>query len=76
LNTFKYEREKVSLDKYTIVEANRVRTVYNWLQYFSPDDVTVEFADNGFKVESLYSDVAGKPFDPQSSEFAVIAERL
>lgn len=76
LNTFKYEREKVVLDKYTIVEANRVRTVYNWLQYFSPDEVNAEFADNGFKVESFYSDVAGKPFDPRSSEFAVVAERM
>jgi SAM-dependent methyltransferase len=76
LNTFKYEREKVSLDKYTIVEADRVRTVYNWHQYFSPEDINVEFADNGFKVENLYSDVAGKPFDPQSDEFAVVAERL
>ena len=35
LNTFKYDREKVVLDKYTIIEADRTRTIYNWLQYFS-----------------------------------------
>ena len=29
LNTFKYEKEKVILDKYTIIEADRKRTVYN-----------------------------------------------
>ena len=74
-NTFKYESEKVVLDKYTIVEADRVRTVYNWLQYFSPEEIAGEFEASGFEVESLYSDVAGTPFDPQSSEFAVVAER-
>jgi 2-polyprenyl-3-methyl-5-hydroxy-6-metoxy-1,4-benzoquinol methylase len=35
LNVFKYQREKLVLDKYTVVEAGRTRTVYNWLQYFS-----------------------------------------
>ena len=34
LNVFKYEAENVVLDKYTIVEAERTRTIYNWLQYF------------------------------------------
>jgi len=31
LNTFKYDEEKVVLDKYTIIELERTRTVYNWL---------------------------------------------
>ncbi|MHC5000492.1 MAG: hypothetical protein ACYTE1_06710, partial [Planctomycetota bacterium] len=29
VNSFKYDKEKVSLDKYTIIEKNRTRTVYN-----------------------------------------------
>lgn len=73
LNTFKYGRENVVLDKYTIIEADRTRTVYNWLQYFSPEGLQAEFADCGFKVDSLYSDVAGSPFDPESKEFAIAA---
>jgi 2-polyprenyl-3-methyl-5-hydroxy-6-metoxy-1,4-benzoquinol methylase len=36
-NTFKYKTEKVVLDKYALFEADRTRTVYNWLQYFSPE---------------------------------------
>jgi len=75
-NTFKYEEEKIVLDKYTIVESDRVRTVYNWLQYFSPEGVRAEFSDSGFKVTNFYSDVAGQPFDPQASEFAVVAASL
>ena len=75
LNTFKYEEERVALDKYTIVESERTRTVYNWLQYFAPEDLEREFRDAGFSMKGLYSDVAGTPYDQDSSEFAVIATR-
>jgi SAM-dependent methyltransferase len=75
LNTFKYEKEMVALDKYTIVESERTRTVYNWLQYFAPEDLDKEFRDAGFSIKGLYSDVAGTPYDRDSSEFAVIATR-
>ncbi len=73
LNTFKYQKEKVVLDKYTIIEAQRLRTIYNWLQYFSPEDLEGEFKESGFAIEGCYSDVAGTPFSPESKEFAVIA---
>ncbi|NLT23907.1 MAG: methyltransferase domain-containing protein [Syntrophorhabdus sp.] len=75
LNVFKYETEKVVLDKYTIVEPHRTRTIYNWLQYFSPETLKREFAECGFETESLFSDVAGTPFDSESSEFAIVARR-
>lgn len=75
LNTFKFEEEKVVLDKYTIVEAERTITVYNWLQYFAPENLEKEFMEAGFSIEDLYSDVAGTPYDRKSNEFAVIATR-
>jgi len=75
LNTFKYGQEKVVLDKYTIVELERTRTVYNWLQYFAPEELEREFAESGFSIEGLYSDVTGAPYDRKSSEFAVIAKK-
>jgi SAM-dependent methyltransferase len=76
LNTFKYNEEKVALDKYTIIELDRTRKVYNWLQYFAPEDLEREFIEAGFSVKGLYSDVAGTPYDRKSSEFAVIANRM
>jgi len=76
LNTFKYDDEKVVLDKYTIVEEARTRTIYNWLQYFSQDALEAEFKGCGFVVENLYSDVAGTPFDAESKEFAIVARKL
>ena len=74
-NTFKYGQEKVILDKYTIIEPERTRQVYNWLQYFAPDDLGREFVDAGFFVKDIYSDVAGNPYNPKSSEFAVIVHK-
>ncbi|MBE9511656.1 MAG: class I SAM-dependent methyltransferase [Bacteroidetes bacterium] len=76
VNTFKYEKEKVILDKYTIIEESRKRIVYNWLQYFSRDSLQKEFEENGFKVAELYSDVVGKTFTPESTEIAIVAKKL
>jgi 2-polyprenyl-3-methyl-5-hydroxy-6-metoxy-1,4-benzoquinol methylase len=76
VNTFKYLEEKVILDKYTIVEASRTRIVYNWLQYFSHETLEKEFVESGFTLDKLYSDVAGTPFSPESTEFAVVATLL
>ncbi len=75
LNTFKYENEKVVLDKYTIIEKLRTRTIYNWLQYFSPEALEREFVECGFTVDTFYSDVAGSLFDRKATEFAVIAKK-
>jgi len=76
LNTFKYEREKVALDKYTLIESGRTRTVYNWLQYFNPEALESEFVTCGFSIEKFYANVAGLTFNPDSTEFAVIARKL
>jgi len=76
LNTFKYEKEKLVLDKYTIMEADRTRTFYNWLQHFSPEELEREFRQCGFALESLYADVAGTPFSPANMEFAAVAKKI
>jgi len=75
LNIFKYDEEKVTLDKYTIIEKTRTRVVYNWLQYFSRDSLREEFEANGFAAEEFYSDVAGSPFSPDSPDMAVVARK-
>jgi len=76
VNTFKYGQEKVTLDKYTIIEESQIRVVYNWLQYFNKDTLMKEFEENGFKVKESFSDVAGTPYTLDSNEFAIIAEKV
>ena len=75
VNTFKYETEKVVLDKYTVIEESRMRVVYNWLQYYCKESLVEEFETNGFSVEQLFSDVSGKPYTPESNELAVVAKK-
>ena len=74
-NIFKYDEEKVVLDKYTIIEEKRTRIIYNWLQYFSEDLLRKEFAENGFKVEGFYSDVTGTAISPESLEIVIVAKK-
>lgn len=75
LNSFKYTDDRVMLDKYTIIEENRIRTFYNWLQYFAPADLLEDFRLAGFSDKTLFSNVAGDPFDPAASEFAIVARK-
>lgn len=76
LNTFKYDREKITCDKYTIIEKGRTRVLYNWLQYFSPESLERELEENGFKVKGFFSDVAGAVFTPESPDIAVAANKI
>jgi SAM-dependent methyltransferase len=74
-NTFRYPAERVVLEKYTVVEMERTRTVYNWFQYFTPESLKQEFLESDLSTEEFYSDVAGTPYQPQSREFAVVATK-
>ena len=76
LHTFKYDMEKVILDKYTIIEANRTRIIYNWLQHFSPEMIEDELETCRFRIKGLFSDVAGSMYDPESEVFAVVACKM
>ncbi len=75
VNTFKYEKEKVILDKYTIIEESRKRILYNWFQYYSKESLADEFAENGFKIEHFFSDVSGKVYASDSKEVAIVARK-
>jgi cyclopropane fatty-acyl-phospholipid synthase-like methyltransferase len=75
LNTFKYEQDKVAVDKYTIIEPSRTRTIYNWLQYFSVEALEGEFTRCGFTVSAIHADVAGAQYKPESTDIAIVANR-
>jgi SAM-dependent methyltransferase len=72
MTSFRYDDDKVSLDKYTIVERERVREVYNWFQYYSPESLKHEVSIAGLEVEALIGDVAGHSYDAAGMEFAVV----
>lgn len=76
MNSFKYEDEKVFLDRYTILEKSRSFDVYNWLQYYSLKSLKDEFKQNGFRIREHYSDIAGAPYKRNSEEIAIVASKL
>jgi SAM-dependent methyltransferase len=76
LNTFKYDRESVVLDKYTIVEEARTFEVYNWLQYYSRDSLGAAFAASGLRIVEHYDDVAGAPYTGKADEIAIVACKM
>ena len=75
LRTVKYPSEKVVLDRYLIVEEERSRTFFNWLQYFSTAQLEREISEAGLVLTDLLADIGGRPFDAQSSEFAAVVRR-
>ena len=74
-NTFLYEEEKVSLDKYTIIKQDSTNIIYNWLQYYSKEAIIREFKENNFKVKEIYSDVAGTAYHSESNDMAIVAKK-
>ena len=74
LNSFKYDDVKVTLDKYTLIEKNRTRRIFNWLQYYSQEGIACEFEESGLKIEKYLANVAGDKFDPDADEFAIVAK--
>jgi len=75
-NTFKYEQEKLLLNKFTVITENDdVREVYNWLQSFTPETVRAEFARSGLEVVDCYGNVAGDDYSQNSGEIAVVVRK-
>ena len=71
LNTFRYEAERVVLEKYAIVEAAGMREYLNWFAHYDVASLTAEVEAAGLRVSAVHGDVAGAAFDPNTPEFAV-----
>lgn len=75
LRTFVYPEERVTLDKYEIIDATRSRTIYNWLQYFDEGSLAEELEAADLVVDAVFGDLAGAPPHADGGEFCVIARR-
>jgi SAM-dependent methyltransferase len=72
MNTFKYDDVRVVLDRYDIIEPQRRRTVYNWLQYFSREKLAAECDEAGLRAVEWYDDVGGAEFTGEAATCAVV----
>jgi len=73
MQSFKYQAEQLLLDKYTIVERDSTRWIYNWLQCFTPQSLESEFAEHDLQIAEYLGNVAGDSYDPEATEFAAVA---
>ncbi|MFD4401509.1 SAM-dependent methyltransferase [Nocardia sp. NPDC058499] len=74
LNTFRYETERVSLDKYEIVEETQTKKYFNWIQFFTPEQLTAELGEAGLALVEITGDVAGASYHPAAPQFAAVSE--
>jgi SAM-dependent methyltransferase len=72
-NTYRYEPQLVSLDKYEIVVRDGARSYLIWIRYYSPETLAAELAGQGFEVVDVLGDVAGAGYAPGAPQFAAIA---
>lgn len=70
---FKYLSDLVYLDRYLVVEADRTRELFNWIQCYDPTSLESELSEAGWEIESIAGSVAGDPLDPDADFFAVVA---
>lgn len=73
LNTFRYDEVAVVLERYTIVEPDRVTEHFDWFAHFDVAGLTAEVEAAGLVVDAVLGDVTGEPFDPSLLEFALVA---
>tara|TARA_R110000772_G_scaffold87094_3_gene181819 strand:- start:398 stop:1252 length:855 start_codon:yes stop_codon:yes gene_type:complete len=69
----RYEDENVTLDRFTIIEEDRIWDVYNWMQYFTPESIEAELNANGFDKVEIVSGL--DPEEKDDTSFGVIAQK-
>jgi SAM-dependent methyltransferase len=73
---FDYPEQSIWLDQYTVIEADGNVSVYrNWFQDYTPESITAELLQAGFSVESLWGDLTGTPYTPESEWIGLITAR-
>lgn len=73
---FDYPEQLIWLDQYIVIEADGTTSIYrNWFQDYTPESITEELARNGFRVESLWADLTGTAYSPDSEWIGIVADR-
>jgi SAM-dependent methyltransferase len=64
------------LDQYIVIEGDGKISVYrNWFQDYTPETIRAELSAGGFEVESLWNDLAGTPYTPDSDWIGIVARK-
>ncbi len=71
--TFIYDEEKISLDRYLIIEPTTQWEIYNWFQYFSVDSIKCELMNAGFNATRIGNGLSDDPVTNDSNTMGIVA---
>lgn len=75
-NIYKYNNERIILEKNTVIEANNSFTIYNYLKCFEINEILQELLENGFHTVEYFSDISGRKYNKKSKEIALINKKI
>lgn len=70
-----YPEASTALDHYILLEEDNTQVYNIWDTVFTPDTLTAELTAAGFTAPTLYGDVTGAPYDPESNLFCITARK-
>ena len=70
-----YPKERLSLDRYLIVEPKETWQIFNWFQHFTPESIEVELMDAGFSVDLMVGDLSGEPLKSHGEYIGIISSK-
>lgn len=73
--TFKYNEVSAIVDRYQIIMNEKIKEYLIWDTAFTINRISDELKMNGFNIEGLYSDVAGKEYQSDSETMCIIASK-
>jgi len=71
--SFIYEDEKISLDRYLIIEPTSKWEIFNWFQYFSAETISRELKNAGFNATWIGNGLSDAPVINDSNTMGIIA---
>jgi len=73
---FAYPEDDIYLDQYIVIEADGEISVYrNWFRDYTAETIRAELETAGLAIQSLWGDLVGTPYQPESDWIGVIAAR-
>ena len=67
--------DNVTLELITIITKNEITPYYLWTTYFSKETLIQEVENIGFKVQGIFSDVAGGIYQAENDTISILLER-
>jgi len=73
---FDWPERSIWLDQYIVIEADGKLSVFrNWFQDYTPETISEEIGQGGFIVESVWGDLTGTPYTPESEWIGLISSK-